>query len=80
MSDFECLAGLIINDKGVSACDAGYVCFLPDARLSCSQMRTTFHPASRKRTSVLLGWIGPSCGGAGARLPTITLLLQKGNF
>jgi hypothetical protein len=28
MSGFECLADLIINDDGVSACDAGYVCCL----------------------------------------------------
>jgi hypothetical protein len=28
MSGFDCLADLIINDDGVSACDAGYVCFL----------------------------------------------------
>jgi hypothetical protein len=28
MSGFECLADLIINDDGVWACDAGYVCFL----------------------------------------------------
>ena len=46
MSGFECLADLIIDGDGVSACDAGYVCFLcavtvdmaprvvPDANLS----------------------------------------------
>ena len=28
MSGLECLADLIINDDGVSACDTGYVCFL----------------------------------------------------
>jgi len=28
MSGFDCLADLIINDDGVSTCDAGYVCFL----------------------------------------------------
>jgi hypothetical protein len=28
MSGFECLEDMIINDDGVSACDAGYVCFL----------------------------------------------------
>lgn len=28
MSGFECLVDLIINDDGVSGCDAGYVCFL----------------------------------------------------
>ena len=28
MSGFECLADLIIDDDGVSACDAGYGCFL----------------------------------------------------
>jgi hypothetical protein len=31
MSGFECLADLIINDDGVSACDAGYGCFLCNA-------------------------------------------------
>jgi hypothetical protein len=28
MSGLECLADLITNDDGVSACDTGYVCFL----------------------------------------------------
>ena len=34
MSGFECLADLIINDDGVSACDAGYVCFLCKADIA----------------------------------------------
>jgi hypothetical protein len=34
MSGFECLADLIIDDDGVSACDAGYGCFLCNADIT----------------------------------------------
>src|SRR6478672_9076325 len=34
MSGFECLADLIIDDDGVSACDAGYGYFLCNAAIA----------------------------------------------
>jgi hypothetical protein len=40
MSGFECLADLIINDDGVSACDAGYGCFLCNLSQSSKGRRT----------------------------------------
>jgi hypothetical protein len=40
MSGLECLADLIINDDGVSACDTGYVCFLCEADIAAQRVRS----------------------------------------
>jgi len=44
MSGFECLADLIINDDGVSARDAGYVCFLCNADVATREIAALLEP------------------------------------
>ena len=45
MSGFECLADLIIDDDGVSTCDAGYVCFLCHSDIiACTPVEVALQP------------------------------------